>query len=205
MSDPSNAEIVIRRASEGDPQALAAAFQLVRNRLKRVVQMRLDHRLWGRLDPSDVVQETFLDANRRLHEFTAQSKMPLLLWFRLLIGQRLVDLHRRHLGTQMRDARLEFSIEQMGLPQTSSVWLADQLLALQESPSAGLVREETRDRLHAALAEMLPVDREVLALRHFEACSNQEVADMLGLTKSAASNRYIRALARLKNILTAVP
>ncbi len=199
MADSSLSEIVIERATAGDPEAMAVAFQTVRTRMKRMVEMRMDYRLWGRLDPSDVVQEAFLDANHRLQEFVAAPRMPLLLWFRALVGQRLIDLHRHHLGAQKRDARLELSLAQGEVPQTSTMWMVQHLVAQQESASATAIRVEMKERLQEVLAGMEPMDREVLALRHFESMTNKEVADCLGLTKTAASNRYLRALKRLKD------
>src|SRR5436309_1763308 len=95
---------LLRRAEAGDEQARADLFALHRPRLRAMVRLRLDRRLAGRIDPSDVVQEAYLDFARRLPEFLADQSVPFFLWLRGLTGQRLVDLHRRHLGAQMRSA-----------------------------------------------------------------------------------------------------
>jgi len=151
------------------------------------------------------VQEAYLDFARRLPEYLAEQKAPFFLWLRGLTGQRLIDLHRRHLGAQMRDAGQEVSLYRGAFPAASSVSLANQLLGRLTSPTQAAVRAEMQLRLQEALNAMDPLDREVLILRHFEELSNGETADVLGIEKSAASKRYVRALARLKEILNAIP
>jgi RNA polymerase sigma-70 factor, ECF subfamily len=198
---PENFEQIVQRASDGDGTALGLAFQLFRGRLKQAVRMRMDPRIAGRIDPSDVVQEAYLDASRRLPEFVAQKTMPLFLWFRLLTNQRLIVLHRRHFGAHMRDATKEQSLISPNHVPTSSIWLANQLLDRHESPSSAAMRGELRQTLQDTLDRMEALDREVLAMRHFELLTNQEIAQSLGITKAAASNRYIRALKRMKEIL----
>jgi len=195
----------LRRIREGDSRALAELFAHYRERLRRMVRLRIDRRLQGRLDVSDVLQEAFLDVAKRAPEYGAQPTMPVFLWLRWLTGQRLLALHRRHLGAQMRDAGQEVSLYRGALPEASSMSLAAQLLGRLTSPTEAAVRAELQLRLQQALNAMDPIDREVLALRHFEELSNGEVAHVLGIQKSAASNRYIRALKRLKEILAGMP
>jgi RNA polymerase sigma-70 factor (ECF subfamily) len=131
--------------------------------------------------------------------------MPFHLWLRLIAGQKLTDVHRYHLGTQMRDAGQEVSLHRGPFPQASSISLAIQLLGRLTSASKAAIRAEHKLILQEALNGMDPIDREVLTLRHFEHLSNEETALVLGLNKSAASNRYIRALRRLKEILSSIP
>ena len=126
--------------------------------------------------------------------------MPPYLWLRLLTGQRLLQLHRYHLGTQMRDASQEVSLYRGALPQASSVSLAKHLLGRLTAPDVAAARAEMQLRVQEALNGMEPMDREILTLRHFEMLSNEETAAVLGIRKSAASNRYVRALRRLKEI-----
>jgi len=202
FSDPDD---LLRRAGGGDQEAVAALFALHRERLERMVRLRMDRRLQGRIDSSDVLQETYLEAARRVAEFARQPTTSVYLWLRFLTAQKLVDLVRRHLGSKMRDAGQEISLHRGALPQASSVSLAAQLLGHFTSPSQAVIRAETQLRVQEALNSMDPIDREVLALRHFELLSNGEVAQVLGLTKAAASNRYIRALKRMKDVLSAVP
>lgn len=191
----------LAQASGGDIAALTEVFQGCRVQLKRAIAMRLDTRMYGRVDPSDVVQETYLDAVRRINEFAARPQ-PLTLpsWLRFLALQRLVDLHRRHLGAQSRDAALEISLDSPAGPHTSSVWLADQILDHREHGCEVVLRAELRQRVRTALDQLDPLDREVLGMRHFEMLSNQEVATLLGISATASSNRYVRALRRLQSI-----
>ena len=196
-----NTNDLVARAGAGDVRALADVLEQNRERLKRMVRLRLDHRLRGRLDPSDVVQEAYLDAARRLTEYVAAPAVPFFLWLRQLTAQRLIDVHRHHLGAKMRDASHDISLHQGVFPQASSVSLAAQLLGRYASPSQEAIRAEIQSRVQEALNAMEPIDREVLVLRHFEMLSNEEVAQVLNVKKSAASNRYVRALKRLTTIL----
>ncbi len=206
MTAPASDEAdLLRQAAAGDQQALAALFARYRDRLRKLVHLRLDRRLSGRIDPSDVLQDAYLDVARRFPEYAADPAVPFYLWLRTLTGQRLVDLHRRHLGAQMRDAGQEVSLYRGALPAASSVSLAQHLLAGLTSPTQAAVREEMRLRLQEALNSMDALDREVVVLRHFEELSNAEAAEVLGIEPPAASKRYIRALRRLKAILDAVP
>lgn len=188
----------------GDPAAVGELFAAHRDRLKRMVRLRLDRRLQGRLDASDVLQEAFLDVQKKAAEFAGKG-MPAYLWLRLITTERLLQLHRHHLGTLARDADREVSLGRGGPPAASTHSLANLLLGRLTSPSAAAARAERQLRLQSALDGMDPLDREVLALRHFEELSNGEVATVLGLTKTAASNRYIRALKRLKEVLSSLP
>jgi RNA polymerase sigma-70 factor (ECF subfamily) len=195
----------VRRIAAGDQEALAEAFTRYRGRLRRMVLLRLDRRLQGRVDASDILQEAYLDAARRAGEYAANPALPLFLWLRLLTGQRLLTVHRQHLQTKMRDVGQEVSLYRGALPQASSVSLAAQLLGRLTSPSLAAMRAEMQLRLQEALNEMDPLDREVLTLRHFEELTNGETARVLGIQKSAASNRYIRALQRLRKVLSGIP
>jgi RNA polymerase sigma-70 factor, ECF subfamily len=195
----------LRRLVAGDQQALADLFARYRDRLRRMVQLRLDRRLQGRIDASDVLQEAYLDVARRAADYAANPTMPFFIWLRLLTGQRLLMVHRQHLGAKQRDAGQEVSLYRGALPQASSVSLAAQLLGRMTSPSLAAVRAEMQLKLQEALNGMDPIDREVLTLRHFEELSNGETAAVLGLQKAAASNRYVRALKRLKEVLSSVP
>ena len=196
---------LLQLAAQGDRQAWGQLLEQHRDRLRRMIAVRLDDRLHGRLDPSDVIQEAYLDACRRLHEYVQNPAMPFALWLRFLTNQRLLELHRHHLGTQGRDAGREVSLGGGPAPEASSVLLADQLLGHLTTPSDAAIRAERQRWLQNALDQMDPLDREVLVLRHFEQLSNGEAAQVLGLDKSAASKRYGRALVRLKDILANIP
>ena len=195
----------LERAAGGDQAAWAAILAPYRDRLRRMVALRLDHRLKGRIDPSDVLQEAFLQAAQGLPKYLELRERPFFLWLRWLTGMSLQGLHRRHLGIQARDAGREVQLLDRPLPQASSAALAAQLLGRDTRPSVAAIRDERKRRLQEALNTMDPIDREVLVLRHFEDLNNAEVARELGLQESAASKRYIRALRKLKEILASLP
>ena len=196
---------LIGLARAGDRQALSALLERHRDRLRRMVELRLDWRLQARIDASDILQDAFLEVASRLDEYLRGPELPLFLWLRLVVGQRLATVHRHHLGTQMRDAGREVSLYRDALPAASSAALAGQLLGRQTSPSQAAVRAERVVRLQEALNTLDPVDREVLALRHFEQLTAAETARVLGVSEEAAAKRYIRALKRLKQILARMP
>jgi RNA polymerase sigma-70 factor (ECF subfamily) len=192
-------------ALRGDARAWGSLLNELRPRLKRMVGLRLDLRLQGRVDPSDVIQEVFLEATRRRDEFARDPSVGLLLWLRFLTSQQLDLHHRRHLGVQARDAGREVSLYGGMMPEASSAALAAQLLGRETRVSEVAMRAERALRLQDALNSMDPIDREVLALRHFEQLSNLECAQVLGISESATTKRYIRALTRLREVLAVLP
>jgi RNA polymerase sigma-70 factor (ECF subfamily) len=203
--DLSEHDDLLRRARAGDESALAALFARYRDRLKRMVRLRLDRRLSDRADASDVLQDAYLEIRKRLPEWAENQELPFFLWLRLVTGQKLTDCHRHHLGAQMRDAAQEVSLFRGALPQASSASLAAQLLGKLTTATQAAIRAEYKLIVQEALNSMDALDREVLVLRHFEHLSKDETALVLGVTKSAASQRYIRALKRLKEILSSIP
>jgi RNA polymerase sigma-70 factor (ECF subfamily) len=201
----SETDRLLRRAADGDQRSWAALLARHADRLRRLVAFRLDQRLQGRIDPSDVIQESHLEAWRQLAGYLRDPSLPFFLWLRGIVGNKMRELHRYHLGTQMRDAGREVSLYRGTMPETTSAALAAQLLGHETRPSEAAVRAEIKVRLQEALNGMDPLDREVLALRHFEQLSPAETARVLGIKEKAAGMRYIRALRRLKEILTALP
>ena len=196
---------LIRRAAAGEEMALRELFSRHRDRLKRMVHLRLSRRLAGRVDDSDVLQEACLEAARRLEEYLREPKLPFFLWLRHLTALKLAEVHRRHLGTQLRDADREVTLHRGSLPLADSVSLAAQLLGTLTTPSQAVIKAETRLLVQEALNSMDPIDREVLALKHFEQLSTSEIAAVLGLSKAGAGSRYLRALKRLREILCQIP
>jgi RNA polymerase sigma-70 factor (ECF subfamily) len=182
-------------------KALADCFLRHRPRLRAMVQLRLDRRLQGRMDPSDVLQDAFVEVVGRLEEFLRGPPMPLFLWLRLVTGQKILSLHRLHLQTRGRDARREAPRGEEEFPEASSAALSAGFVGDRTSPSQRAIRKELQARVQDALERLDPVDREVLALRHFEDLSNVEAARILGLKETAASQRYVRAMERLRKIL----
>jgi RNA polymerase sigma-70 factor (ECF subfamily) len=207
MTDESlqDEDALLLRLEGGDERALIDLFTKHRERLRRMVRLRLDRRLQGRIDSSDILQDAYVEVARRAKEYLAQPTMPPFLWLRFLTGQTLQALHRHHLKVHMRDAAQEVSLRHRPTPQANSASLAEMLLGRLTSPSRAARRAEMQLRLQEIINGMEPIDREILALRHFEELSNGEVAQVLGLSKTAASNRYIRALERLKELVQANP
>jgi RNA polymerase sigma-70 factor (ECF subfamily) len=204
-SNDDETHTLVHQAVDGDDQAWERLVTDHRPRLRRMIALRIDRRLQGRVDPSDVIQESLIDAARRLPEYAKNPSMPFFLWLRFLTGQRLMEQHRRHLGAQARDAGREISLYRGAFPETTTADLAAHFLGKLSSPSHVAIRIEQKIRLQEALNTLEPLDREILALRHFEQLSNGEAAEVLQLDKSAASKRYTRALVRLKAVLVAMP
>jgi RNA polymerase sigma-70 factor (ECF subfamily) len=203
--DSSETNRLLRRAADGDAESWGALLTRHEGRLRRMVAFRLDPRLQGRIDPEDVVQEVNLAASEHLADYLGKRATPFFLWLRGIAGNKLLEVHRRHLGTPMRDARREVSLYRGALPGATSAALAARLLGHQTRPSEAAVRAEAKIRLQEALNGMDPLDREVLALRHFEQLSNAEAAGVLQIKEAAAGKRYLRALERLREILAQMP
>jgi RNA polymerase sigma-70 factor, ECF subfamily len=196
---------LVDRLRGGDPSALAGLFSHYRERLRRMIDLRLDQRLGGRVSASDVLQETFLDATKRAAHFARKPDLPFYLWLRMVAGQRVAEVHRQHLRAQMRSKGHEVSIDGPCMGAASVTCLAAQLVGRVNSPSHAARRNETLKQVEQALEGLDPMDREVLVLRHFEDLSNNEVAQLLGIQKAAASKRYVRALQRLREALAGIP
>jgi len=203
-TDDEIAELV-RRAAAGDGGARDELLTCFRQRLKKMVRLRLNRQLQGRVDESDIVQEASLDAARHFDEYLANPPLPFYLWLRCVTGRKIIDAHRRHLGAKQRDAAQEVSLHRGALPTADSISLAAQLLGRLTGPANAAIRAETRLRVQEVLNGMDPLDREVLALRHFEQMTNAEAAQILELGEAAASSRYLRALKRLKDELKQIP
>lgn len=196
---------LLARAAAGEQEAWGALLTHYRPRLRCMIALRIDARLQGRVDPSDVLQDAFVTASLRLPEFLRDRAVPFYVWLRQLTGQQLALLHRHHLGTKQRDARREISLWAGAVPQASSAALAAQLLGRDPRPSEAAMRAERALRVEEALNQLEPLDREVLALRHFEQLTTPEVALVVGVSPAAASKRYVRALKKLKDVLLTLP
>jgi RNA polymerase sigma-70 factor (ECF subfamily) len=190
-------ERLLDAAARGDDQARGRLLDRHRDRLRRMVAVRLDRRLAARLDPSDVVQETLAEADRRLDAYLRDRPVPFYPWLRQIAANRLADARRFHLRTGRRSVGRE---EPAGLSAESVLELAERLLA-GDAPSAGLRREEQRALVRAALERLGECDREVLVLRYLEQLSSAEVAAVLGVTEGAVRVRVMRALRRLRDNL----
>ena len=195
----------LARLRRGDEQALGELFDRHRERLERMVRFRMDRRLAARVDADDILQEAFVNAAQRIRHLLKDFAEAPFVWLRMIVGQTLIDVHRRHLGAEKRNACREVSLEGAPYRRATSLSLAAGLLDSATSPSLAAQREEAIEHLERALATMSPLDQEIIALRHFEDLSNSEVARVLDIAPTAASNRYVRALARLQQVLALIP
>ena len=197
-------DILVDRAAKGDAAATEQLFARHRDRLRRMVAARMDRRLAGRLDPSDVVQETLAEASQKLSDYAKKRPLPFYPWLRRLAWERLVQLHRRHIRSQKRSVAREERLE-MPLPDESFAQLADRLVADGTGPTARLVRREMLDRVQSALEQLASSDREVLVLRHLEQLSTAQAAEVLGISQGAVKTRHFRAIRRLHRLLEQSP
>lgn len=198
-------EALVDRIIAGDRAALAQMFTIYRPRLWRMVNFRLHPKLRGRVDPDDVLQDAWLRAVDRIGHFFADASRSPFVWFRIVVSQTLIEVHRRHLGADKRSAARELSINGRWNAESTSSSLAFHLMGNLTSPSSAFVRAETAGQVDAVIQTMDAIDREVLALRHFEHLTNSETALVLEMSEQAASARYVRALQKLKKILQVMP
>lgn len=199
---PEQWKILVQAAQ--DKAKLAELFDQNRDRLKRIVSSSMDRRVQGRMDASDVLQETFIEAFGRVHEYLAAPNVSLFVWLRFLAKQRLAMMHRQHLGVQARDARRDMPLPEFANGHDAVSELAAQLAARLTTASAALSRKELGLNIQNALEKLDDKSREILLLRHFEQLSNSESAEVLQISPTATHNRYIRALERLKRMLNAI-
>lgn len=204
MSNSGISQQLKERLEAGDEHAFVDLFSRYRGRLKQMLEFRMDRRLRGREDPSDVLQEVYIDAHQRIRHYLRRPELSFYVWLRQLTTQRLIDIHRRHLTASKRDAKQEISLDRPAIGATSAS-MALQLIAHLTSPSNLAMRAEALSQIEQALEEMDPMDREILALRHFEELRNSEIAEVLSIKEAAASNRYVRALSRLRGALQKIP
>jgi RNA polymerase sigma-70 factor (ECF subfamily) len=202
---PSETVRLLERLRAGDRRALADLFLRHRARLWRMVELRIDARLYVKIDASDVLEDGFLDLAKRVESYLRDPRLPVFLWMRLVVSDRLAMVHRHHLGSAVRDAGREVSLYRDPMPQASSAALASMLLGRMTSPSNAAIRAEQTLQVQEAVNSLEPLDREVVALRHFEQLTRAETAVVLGISEEAGAKRYIRALKKLKSILAAMP
>jgi RNA polymerase sigma-70 factor (ECF subfamily) len=189
-------ERLLQQVRGGEHLAIDQLLARHRPELRRLVQLRLDPKLRPRLDPSDVVQEAQLEALRRMEDYLQEPPMAFRLWLRQITYDRLLMVRRQHVRAERRTVERD-----VALPDQSSLMLAQQLLAGGSSPSEQLAKRELIRRVHRAVAELAESDRDILLMRNFEGLTNQEVSQLLGINLAAASQRYGRALLRLRKIL----
>ena len=200
MTNPeSEHDEILARAARGDPSARAQLLEQHRDRLKRMVALRLDRRVLKRVDPSDIIQETLIQANHKLDEYLRQQPIPLYPWLRQLAWDQLVTAHRRHVVAHRRSTIREDFVPD--LSDESVAELATFLCDLSEEPLRKLLRAEAQGRLRAALGQLAEQDREILVLRYLEQLSTADTAAVLKLGLSAVKMRHLRAIERLRELL----
>jgi RNA polymerase sigma-70 factor (ECF subfamily) len=193
-------EHLLAEAGRGAENARSRLLDRHRGRLRRMVVLRMDQRLSARFDPSDVVQEALLEADRCLADYLRDRPLPFYPWLRQFAVNRLIDLHRRHLQAGRRSV----TREEMPIPplaDESALELVGRLFARDSSPSARLQREEARQQVQQALDQLPGRDREVLVLRHLEQLPTAEIAAVLGVSEGTVYTRHLRALKRLAELL----
>ena len=190
-------EDLLERARGGDEEALGRLVGHYRGRLRRMVDHRLDQRLRGRCDASDVVQSASFEIVERFPEWSQRRDMSFYHWCRFLTLQKLTEMGRVHLGTAKRDARRERPAEvKPGVLDSGRV--AADFTDDGTLPDGTAIKNEAKARLVEVLEGMSRLDREVLVMRHFEGMSSSDVAAQLGIDVETARKRYQRALVRLK-------
>ena len=195
---PPDTEQLLERIGKGDPVARQQLLARHRDRLRRMVALRLDRRLAARVDPSDIVQESLAAANEQLSDYLRRRPLAFYPWLRQFAWERVAKEYERHVRAQRRSVTRE---EPPPLPDESVAHLARRLIASATSPSRRLLRDELRDRVRVALGCLKPRDREILVLRYLEGLSNAEAAAVLGIGESTAGMRHLRALERLRTLM----
>ncbi len=194
-------EELLGDAREGNAEAVNKLIDRHRNAILRLVRMRLDRRIQPRVGVSDVVQDVFIEANRRLQKYLQDPIMPFHLWLRQIAKDRIIDAHRRHRVSKKRSVDREQPAHLPGNMDHSSMALANQLVDGEVTPMAAATQRELAARVEQTIGELPEQDRDILLMRHYEFLSNQEVAEALGLSQPAASMRYLRAIRRMRELL----
>jgi RNA polymerase sigma-70 factor (ECF subfamily) len=194
---------LLEGARGGDAEAINRLMDRHRDSLRRMVQLRLDQKIQRRIDVSDVVQDVLVEANRRLQDYIASaSGMPFHLWLRQIAQDRIIDAHRRHRVSAKRSIDKERPLAVPAADDHSTIQLAAQLCDRQLTPAAAATQAELARAVEAAIAKLPDQDCEIIIMRHYEQLTNQEIAQALSLSEPAASMRYLRAVRRLKELMT---
>lgn len=199
---PPETQQLLDQARQGQAEAVEQLLARHREPVRRMIDLRLDPAIVQRVDASDVVQDVMLEASRRLQDYLQNPVMPFLIWLRQLAKDHLIDAHRRHHLAQKRGVNREQAMHRPAWADQSSLDLAGQLVDGERTPASEAIQQELQRRLHDAIAQLEDVDREVILMRHFEQLTNQDVAQALELTEPAASMRYLRAVRRLRDLLS---
>ncbi len=196
--DPEETQKLLGQAQLGDQASFELLFQRHRAKLRRAIALRMDRRVAARVDASDVLQDTYLEAFRRLPKYLQKPGMPFYLWLCWIAREKVIALHRRHLGAEKRAVTHEAPL----LPADRSATFVSVIVAGKEpSPSQALAKAELAERLRLALSQLDDDERDLILWRHFEQLSARDMAQLLQISEAAAGKRYIRAVERLRTIL----
>ena len=196
-----NTQELLQRVGNGEDDAVNNLLDRHRQAVHRMVKMRLDQKIQRRVDVSDVVQDVMVEANRRLADYLKKPVMPFHLWLRHIARDRIIDAHRRHRGSAKRSIDREEGGGDGGLDR-STLELVAQAYDPELTPAAIAAQKELSEQVEAAIRQLDEQDCEIIIMRNYEQLSNQEVAQALELSEPAASMRYLRAIRRLREMLT---
>ncbi len=203
--DSSETQELLTAARGGDADARNRLLERHREALRRMIGLRMDRAVQQRLDASDIVQDVLVEANRRLTDYLASTKMPFHLWLRHLARDRMIDAHRRHRGAARRSVDREQPLANISFADQSAMDLAALVRDREMTPAAAATHHELEVRFQAALEALDETDREIVLMRHFEQLTNQQAAQALELSEPAAGMRYLRAMRRLRALLEEAP
>ena len=201
QSPDNDTDDLVAQAARGEARAVQDLMDRHRDRLRRMIEVRLDPRVAPRVDPSDIVQETLLTAHQRLNDYLATQSVSFYVWLRQLATSRLIDLHRHHVRTQRRSVAREQRWSPTSLSDDSAMCLISQLPGAEASPSEQILRQELLRRVRYAMEQLAPTDREILIMRHLEELSVRHVAEVLDISEGTVKSRHFRALAKLQRLL----
>lgn len=189
---------------EGNADAVNRLLERHRESVRRMVQMRLDQKIRRRVGVSDVVQNVMIEINRRLGDYLSNPQLSFHLWIRQITKDRIIDAHRRHRGSAKRSVDKERPLVGVPAMDRSTIQLAAQLRDGEQTPATAATQRELARILEQAIGQLGEQDQEMIAMRHYEQLSNQEVAEVLGLSEPAASMRYLRAVRRMRELLASL-
>ena len=200
--EPQQTTELFGEAKAGDAEAVNRLLERHRRAVHRMVQLRLDQKIRRRVGVSDVVQDVFVEASRRLRDYLQNPLMPFHLWLRHIAQDRIIDAHRRHRTSAKRSVDRERPLAGVPTMDRSTVDLMGQICDPERTPASAVAQQEMVHRVEAAMAELDDQDGEIIMMRHYEHLTNQEAAIALELSEPAASMRYLRAIRRLRGLLT---
>ena len=197
----SRTDDLVQQAGAGDGSAMRTLFDRHRNRLERMLDVRMDPRVRGRIDPSDVIQETLLAASKRMQKYASHLPVAFYPWLRSIAFEKLLREHERHLHAAKRSVSRE-QLPRFSISDQSAMQLAERFTSRGCSPSSAAIQQELRTRVREALEQLPETDRELLLLRYLEQSPSHEIAAILRTSEAAVNMRHMRAIERMRTILS---